>query len=370
MQTLLNQLVYFGFFQSILLLAIYTFSPSKRKFINGYLALFVAIITIGLLGKVLHTLNFYDQNFRLTAMSEFSALLFGPTVYLFSKSILEHKPYEKQDIIHYLPGVVYGGFILFYFIIPADAILSSRAQSGELSRAIYTCHAVGLIVNIAYYTMAIRVFTLFDSKLKNEVSFSVKHQFMTRFMIVVGVCLFVWLALFVISLTGLDNIERNARPYIWILLSLVILFITYYGMVAPSVLRIAPESMTKKYVQSKLSLAELEELKLRLDQIMLDKKPYLSQKLLKAELAELLGISNPELARLLNESIGMNFFEYVNYYRIREFINLSKTDQARQLTFFGLAQKAGFNSKTTFNTSFKKIMGSSPSVYFNQDKKL
>ena len=49
-------------------------------------------------------------------------------------------------------------------------------------------------------------------------------------------------------------------------------------------------------------------------------------------------------------------------------ILFAKTEKAKQLTFFGLAQEAGFNSKTTFNKSFKKLMGASPSVYF--DKKL
>ena len=31
-----------------------------------------------------------------------------------------------------------------------------------------------------------------------------------------------------------------------------------------------------------------------------------------------------------------------------------------------IAQEAGFNSKTTFNKSFKKIMGHSPSEYFSK----
>ncbi|MEO0877599.1 MAG: helix-turn-helix domain-containing protein, partial [Bacteroidota bacterium] len=78
------------------------------------------------------------------------------------------------------------------------------------------------------------------------------------------------------------------------------------------------------------------------------------------------GISHPELARLLNERIGMSFFEYVNYHRIQEFIRLSQKDDASGYTFFGLAQRAGFNSKATFNKSFKQLMGCTPSAYFRQ----
>jgi len=50
MQAILNQLVYFGFFQSLFLIGIYTFSPKKRANINGFMYVFVCIVTIGILG--------------------------------------------------------------------------------------------------------------------------------------------------------------------------------------------------------------------------------------------------------------------------------------------------------------------------------
>ncbi|GAA4279342.1 hypothetical protein GCM10022259_40670 [Aquimarina mytili] len=136
-------------------------------------------------------------------------------------------------------------------------------------------------------------------------------------------------------------------------------------MKEPQLFKITPLITAKKYTQSKLSTTDLDRLKSQLEVLMQEKKPYLNNKLLKAELAEMLGVSNPEMARLLNENIGMNFFEYINYYRIKEFVSLARSEKAKNLTFFGLAQEAGFNSKTTFNKSFKKLMGTSPSEYFN-----
>ena len=56
-------------------------------------------------------------------------------------------------------------------------------------------------------------------------------------------------------------------------------------------------------------------------------------------------------------------FEYVNFYRIHEFIRLAQSPLAAQKTLLGLAQEAGFNSKSTFNKSFKELMGCSPSDY-------
>nr|WP_246206001.1 helix-turn-helix domain-containing protein [Fulvivirga aurantia] len=74
-------------------------------------------------------------------------------------------------------------------------------------------------------------------------------------------------------------------------------------------------------------------------------------------------INAPELSRLLNERIGMSFFEYVNYHRIHKFIALAKSPLIEKKTLLGLAQEAGFHSKSSFNKSFKIVMGCPPSEY-------
>lgn len=367
MQTILNQLVYFGFLQSLFLLLVYLFSPKKRKQINGYMTFFIGILLIGLSGKVLHSIGVWNSDFRLISLSELSALLFGPTLYLFTKSILQRKKYDHQDVLHYIPALVYSIFIAVYFVIPSNTIIVERIKTGELNRAVYACHAIGLVVNSIYLFLAWLTFKEFNKKIKNEVSYEIHTRFIANFLWVIAFCMLVWIVIFMISFFGFEMLERDVRPYIWIVLTLLILFITYAGIVSPQVFQFLPERIVKKYTQSKLSVADMDKLKKELDVLMVQKKPYLNKKLLKAELAEMLGVNNPELARLLNENIGMNFFEYVNYYRIKEFVDLAKTEKAKQLTFFGLAQEAGFNSKTTFHKSFKKLMGTSPSDYFNQN---
>ncbi len=364
MEVLLNQLVYFGFFQSILLLCIYFFSKKNRRHINGFMAFLIATLSVGLLGKVIYNTGYWGPNFRFIALSELSTLLFGPTLFLFTRATLQKLPNTKQNLVHYLPGITYFIFILIYFIIPNDNIISQRIKTGELIRVIYTCHAFGLIVNITYWVLAWNVFTSFMDNLKNEVSYEIRARFINNLLLVIGISLGIWLVLYTTSFLGFDRLERNARPYIWIVLTLIVLFITYYSMLYPEVLRVIPNLKKQKYALSKLSMKDMDALKNKLDQLMLEKKPHLNSKLLKTELAEMLGVNNPELARLLNENIGMNFFEYVNYYRIQEFIHLAKTDTTKQFTFYGLAQEAGFNSKTTFNKSFKNLIGTSPSEYF------
>jgi len=238
MEIVLKQLVYFGFFQSILLLCIYFFSPKNSTRIHGYMAFFIGIISIGLIGKVLYSLGVWSFNFRLISLSELSALLFGPTIFLFTRSILKKVVFFKKDLLHYLPGAAYSVFVAFYFVLVKDDVLIAKSKTGELIRVIYACHAVGLIVNTIYWVKAWQLFRVFSLNIQNELSYEPQIRFLVRFLIITGFFLLVWIFILSISLFGFTMLERNARPYIWILLSLIILFITCYLIIYPQALKI------------------------------------------------------------------------------------------------------------------------------------
>ena len=366
MQTFLNQLVYFGFFQSLFLLCVYLFSAKNRKNINGYIAFLIFVLFIGLSGRVLYLSKIFGDNFRLITFSEFAILLFGTTVFLFTKSSLTNQRFVIKDLVHYIPAVAYILFVVFYFMIPTDEVIVSKIKRGELYTVVSFLVGIGLTFNCTYWFLSLRQFLRFRNNLKNELSYNLKTQFFLNFLIAIGICLLVWIGIYFLSLFGPSAIERDARQFIWLGIAFIILFIAYYGIITPDLFKVQSLNFSQKYSQSKLSNNDLDILKTQLEQMMTAKKPYLNTKLMKAELATMLGISNPELARLLNERIGMNFFDFVNYYRIKEFIELGKTNKAKELTFFGLAQEAGFNSKTTFNKAFRSLMGTSPSAYFSK----
>lgn len=366
MESVLNQLVYFGFLQGLFLLCIYGFSAKSRKNSNGYLTFLIIVLMVGLSGRILDATEVFGKNPRFISVSEFSNLLFGSTVFLFVRSSLFNKPFAYKDLLHYLPAFVYSTLILLLFIIPSNEAIRERYKDGGLFAHVATFIGFALIFNIGYWVASYRMFVKFKKELNNELSYVVNMQFLRNFLLAIGFCLLAWLTFYGISFFGYDLIERQARNFIWTSISVIILFVAYYSLKESELTKVKKLIVEKKYSQSRLSNEDLDRLKAQLDRLMAEKKPYLNRNLMKSDLAAMLGVNNPEVARLLNESIGMNFFEYVNYYRIREFLEMAKTDKARTLTFFGLAQEAGFNSKTTFNKSFKKLMGSSPREYFTQ----
>lgn len=356
-----NQLVYFAFFQGLFLLVIFGISRKKRQQINIHLLILVMLLMLGLVAKIG---NFaYGWQRQLKGISEFSILFFGPTVYLFVQSTLSEKRFSSSDLFHYIPGVVYSLIVTFYYILPPKEVITERINSEELFRVVHILVGLGLTVNLTYFTLSILKYNLLKKDLQSEASYVLNINFVRNLLIAIGSCLLIWLAIYFISFGSYDQIEIVSREFIWLAVALIALFIAYYQMVNPSVFNFHQLSKKVKYSQSQFSNADLDKLKQELEEIMEQKKPYLNAKLLKYELAELISINAPELSRLLNEKIGMSFFEYVNYYRINEFIRLAKSPVAQQKTLLGLAQEAGFNSKSTFNKSFKQIIGCPPSEY-------
>ena len=92
-------------------------------------------------------------------------------------------------------------------------------------------------------------------------------------------------------------------------------------------------------------------------------KPYLNGKLSLKEVADSLNISVNHLSQVINEQTGMSFFDFVNKYRIEE-VKVRLTDpKNEQFTLLAIAFDCGFNSKSSFNSIFKKIMGFTPSQF-------
>ncbi|MFT4753416.1 MAG: adenylate cyclase [Salibacteraceae bacterium] len=101
-------------------------------------------------------------------------------------------------------------------------------------------------------------------------------------------------------------------------------------------------------------------------QLMDSTKPYLDSNLSLRSLAKLIEIHPNQLSWLLNENLGKNFSEYINHFRVETFKKLAKDQKNKHITLIGLAYESGFNSKTVFNTYFKKETGLTPKQFLSQ----
>lgn len=119
----------------------------------------------------------------------------------------------------------------------------------------------------------------------------------------------------------------------------------------------------KKYKQALLDTDEIKKYSKDLEQIMLDYKLYLNPDLSLKDLASYLELPANYVSQILNLGFQKNFSEYVNTYRINEFKERILLEENKGLTIMAVAYDSGFNSKTVFNTFFKKIEGITPNAY-------
>lgn len=126
---------------------------------------------------------------------------------------------------------------------------------------------------------------------------------------------------------------------------------------------------TRRYKKTLFSKEELNSNVTRLEALMLNDKLFLDPELTIGHLAESLELPSNYVSQLLNEGTQKNFSEYINEYRLETFKTKVKDPSQQHLTILALAYDSGFNSKTVFNTRFKKSMGITPRAYWNKEVK-
>lgn len=108
---------------------------------------------------------------------------------------------------------------------------------------------------------------------------------------------------------------------------------------------------------------EVQELVRRLRDHMAQAQPHLDPSLTIQDLAQQLQLPVRELSLLINHHLDQHFFDFVNEYRIQHSMRLLKDPTQRDRTVLEILYAVGFNSKSSFNTSFKKLTGQTPTQY-------
>jgi AraC-like DNA-binding protein len=114
------------------------------------------------------------------------------------------------------------------------------------------------------------------------------------------------------------------------------------------------------------SLEENKSLSEKLNSHITKNKPYLDADLTLNDLASQVQVSSRQLSTLINAELGKSFFDLINSYRIEEAKRILRESKDRKLTVLEVMYQAGFNSKSSFNTAFKKYTGSTPTAFKSQ----
>jgi AraC-like DNA-binding protein len=117
-----------------------------------------------------------------------------------------------------------------------------------------------------------------------------------------------------------------------------------------------PPDRFKKYAQELLTVME-------------EEKPYLDPEMSVSKMANRLGIPKENISQLINQRFYMNFNQFLNKYRVEEAKRRLLDPKESQFVVLKIAHDVGFNSKSTFNSAFKKFAGMSPSQWRQKHQK-
>ncbi|WP_324719361.1 helix-turn-helix domain-containing protein [Salinimicrobium sp. HB62] len=94
-----------------------------------------------------------------------------------------------------------------------------------------------------------------------------------------------------------------------------------------------------------------------------EEKPFLNPQLSLKVVADVLELNTNKMSYLINQVFNTNFNDFVNSYRLEHFKNIALDPKNSHLTILGLAYDSGFNSKSVFNTYFKKVENITPKAW-------
>lgn len=346
-----------GFFIGIVLLL----RKGQDRTAKVLISVFVLIHSVFIFHIFLYNTNLVYQTPHVLYMSAGFSYLYGPLIYFYYKRITTKYVFKILDLLHLLPTVLTLVLIFPILLLPAQDKLNIMLNVGPFNRLPYL---YGVVATKAL-SLAIYGFLLFQLYMKNKEhkNYSLQAQRWLNTIVTLGIAYVV--SYIIYGLTISDIIPRSDILYHLqiVFMASMVLYIGYASYLRPNLFVGTFGKRQEKYTKSGLTTDYSMELKEILVDLMENEKLYLKNDISLDELSERMDTTRHNASQVINEHFGLNFFELINKYRIRDAVELLQKDQ--KLSIIDVAYQVGFNNKVTFNKSFKKILSKTPTQYLS-----
>lgn len=346
-------------------------SDTFLGFVMFFLAMEIQDYTFGFSG-----INILWEKFD--GFPRYFALAFAPTIYFYLKAQINRNfKFQRFHLLHY-------GFYAIYFLINFSVFIQGKKavdsfRSSELSYWLGWLETLAIWASYIYYFyQSLRIYQ--EYRRWTETQFSDTE-----------IISFVWLRNFIYLIIAGEvfklawSIADKAlgdlpfeQDWWWHLFTVTIICyvgISGYAQLQPKkLIFIQPgnssvtiqNSPTNKANALPVQTNELAVWKHKIEQIFQEQKPYLEPELTLSDLATKLKTNTSILSAAINQNFGKSFNDFVNEYRVEEFKKQVQLPENKNYTLLAVAFDCGFNSKATFNRSFKKITGYSPKEFIER----
>ncbi|MCK9995762.1 MAG: helix-turn-helix transcriptional regulator [Candidatus Krumholzibacteria bacterium] len=311
--------------------------------------------------------GFYHQAPHLLGIANPIVFSFGPLFLLYTRlQITGPSGIKRRFLWHFFPfGLCLAYWTPFFLSSGEDKILQAENPS-EASILGYLITTSQIILMVGYLIYVYLIVIRHRASLEETHSTveGANLDWMAS-----GLRWFLFLSLLLILNTvlhylGIRQVADIIGNVVLILLVVIIYGIGYRGLKQPEIFLGEQESKTtEKYSKSTLTEEDGDRFTKRLIKVMEDEKPYLDGNLTIRQLGDLARIPSYHLSRILNERLGLKFFDFVNKYRVEEAKRRLSDPACSHLSILSIGLDVGFNSKSAFNAAFKKLAGTTPSKF-------
>lgn len=287
----------------------------------------------------------------------------APALYFYIKTLTQ-KSTSKQ-MIHFIPvaaHIVYQISIKYLFYIQSPFIPSHHALN-----IIGIVLGICLIVQITYYIIQIRKEIHSNTNaIKEHYSDLEGKQF--RWIKVLFLCIitiiFIWILTRITS--WILDLPIRSLPFVFIGLWLLSYYLFAISLLQKKI-KIPNQSIdTSEKISNERIINDYIELWETLNDAMVSNEYFLDEGLNLQKLSKLCNVPSRHLSECINQNGQVNFHSFVNSFRV-ERVKKEMTDiKNSHLTLLGIAFKAGFKSKSSFNQVFKDSTGFTPKQFIRK----
>ena len=345
--------------------------PKERQstFLKGLLLL----LLVHLAGELFIYSGAYVYAPALAGVQFPFRVLLGPALYFYAHATMSpNKAINRQVWALALSGPVLVILVMlpFIFVISPEeklALANPLTRDPKLWQiAVFTCLSatfVFILFTVLFLMMALKLHHSHRLQLMERFS-EIEQRSLTWFKPVLLIWGAAWLMYAIeFSLSALGWLWFGSGKVLPIL-EAVALAIFIQKALSQKVLSESEKGLPRanKTRTALLSTEKMQLIASKLERAMIDDKLFLQDNLSLNKLSESISETENHISETLSQFLNTKFFQFVNGFRIEEAKRALQNSDKLVTT---IAFDVGFNSKSTFNTAFKKIVGYSPSAYRN-----
>jgi AraC-like DNA-binding protein len=368
--------IFIGIVQGLILSSFFIFKSSANIKANRYQGFLILILSLCILEQLLNQTGYITRVLVITNSTEALNLTIGPLLYLFVKTSIDPSA-SKKEWKHFILPFLYLCYLMFDLLQPIESkynsylysfhpdwpklVVHSKFSNDPLGLKNYLNAVTGLQL-IFYTTIATRLL-IEKGKSIGETIFRTKDELLRSLRNMVFHISVVLLLFIVIKLSFQADLgDYYLDSYVSFFIILTTLRVMNDSDYFNSSTAFMDLSISK---YQKSSLNEAGKLKI-LDSILaeFESKQYFSDNLASlSDLAKKIGESQHHVSQVINEKLKVSFFELLASYRVEEAKKILSGDIKNKITVEEVSEMVGYNSKTAFNNSFKKLTGKTPSEF-------